>query len=319
MDNYQILGVSKDVTDEELKKKIKALAKQYHPDMNIGKEKEAEEKFKEAMEAYQKIIKERQNGISNNTTNSNSSSKSKSNSSSSSKSNNDDWIKKSNEYKRQKAELERQQAAMKKKEEKTKDDLRFANREYNTWGIKRNNYYGEIRISLINLINEANNYYYSKIEDMNHSILKAFKKEARLEIEKESKEIIDLLKNTQELMEQYYQDEQDSLLFIINFKKNEIEILQRIALNEFNKFIASLQDYQKNQAEITENREKYSNEITRLENKLEGLKPLLQKLEKKLTNLKKLEQNFYDSLFNDINFEEVFSSVFNSTHSSSRR
>lgn len=313
MDNYQILGVSKDITDEELKKRIKTLAKQYHPDANVGNEKEAEEKFKEAMEAYQNIIKERQNGISNNTTDSNSSSKSKSNS------NNDDWIKKSNEYKSKIAELAKQQAAMKKKEEKAKDDLRFANSEYNTWGIERNHYYGEIRISLINLINEANNYYYSKIEEMNHSLLKTFKKEARLEIEKESKEIIDLLKNTQELIEDYYQDEDDSLLFTINFKKEEIDILQRIALKEFNKFIASLQDYQKKQAEITENREKYSNEIIRLENKLEELKPLLQEIAKKIDNLKKLEQNFYDSLFNNIDFEVVFGSVFNNTYSSGRR
>ena len=50
MDYYQILGVSKDADQKEIKKAFKQLAKKYHPD--ISKEPNAEEKFKEAQEAY---------------------------------------------------------------------------------------------------------------------------------------------------------------------------------------------------------------------------------------------------------------------------
>ncbi len=50
-DYYQILGVSKDATQEEIKKAYRKLAKKYHPDKNKGN-KEAEEKFKEISEAY---------------------------------------------------------------------------------------------------------------------------------------------------------------------------------------------------------------------------------------------------------------------------
>jgi molecular chaperone DnaJ len=51
-DYYEVLGVQKNASKDDIKKAYRKLAIQYHPDKNPG-DKKAEEKFKEATEAYE--------------------------------------------------------------------------------------------------------------------------------------------------------------------------------------------------------------------------------------------------------------------------
>ena len=63
-DPYVVLGVSRNASEEEIKKAYKALSRRYHPDANINNpnKAQAEEKFKEIQNAYQQIRKERPSG-----------------------------------------------------------------------------------------------------------------------------------------------------------------------------------------------------------------------------------------------------------------
>ena len=63
-DPYEVLGVSRGASDDEIKKAYRKLSRTYHPDANINNpnKDQAEAKFKEVQQAYQQIMHEREYG-----------------------------------------------------------------------------------------------------------------------------------------------------------------------------------------------------------------------------------------------------------------
>ena len=69
MDPYQILGISPNASDDEVKHAYRTLSKKYHPDANINSVHQAEytEKFKQVQNAYKTIMDNRKKGFTNQT------------------------------------------------------------------------------------------------------------------------------------------------------------------------------------------------------------------------------------------------------------
>lgn len=71
IDPYKVLGILSTASDDEVKKAYRKLSRMYHPDANLNNpnKDQAEEKFKEVQQAYDRVMKERTGGYSSRDTN----------------------------------------------------------------------------------------------------------------------------------------------------------------------------------------------------------------------------------------------------------
>ncbi len=61
-DYYEVLGIDKGSTKDNIKRAYRGLAKEHHPDVNRDNQKDAEEKFKEISEAYAVLSDDQKTG-----------------------------------------------------------------------------------------------------------------------------------------------------------------------------------------------------------------------------------------------------------------
>ena len=61
-DPYEVLGLTRGASDEEIKKAYRALSRKYHPDANVNNPNaaQAEERFKQVQAAYDQLMKEKE-------------------------------------------------------------------------------------------------------------------------------------------------------------------------------------------------------------------------------------------------------------------
>mgnify|MGYP003299473565 CR=1 FL=1 len=66
MDPYEVLGLKRGASDEEIKKAYRTMSRKYHPDANVNNPNaaQAEEKFKQVQAAYEQIMREKEQGYS---------------------------------------------------------------------------------------------------------------------------------------------------------------------------------------------------------------------------------------------------------------
>lgn len=66
MDPYEVLGLKRGASDDEIKKAYRTMSRKYHPDANVNNPNaaQAEEKFKQVQAAYEQIMREKEQGYS---------------------------------------------------------------------------------------------------------------------------------------------------------------------------------------------------------------------------------------------------------------
>lgn len=286
MDNYQILGVKPDASQEEIDKSLKNLRRKYHPDNNKENEQEALKKFQEVEVAYNKIMEDRKKQAS-------------ALYQQSSDFQNKDYKEQLNKYKAKESEIENRK---KKKETELKEEKS----NFNIEKIKQTRYRTNLRIYLYDLLTAINNYYSEEIMNNVNSLLSAFKKEAKRKLEEEEKEIITVLTAVSEQIEKIIKEDQndDSILFTISFKEGCVNNIKKIASKEFGVFLTSLQDYKKQHSQIVDSLESNLIKQQQLEKEIEELTQLLEKVQEKIKQLKAMNDFAYNfNPFEDFQYE----------------
>lgn len=245
---YQILGLAKNATIEEVKNTYKSLAKKYHPDANPNN-KDAEEKFKELGEAYRKIIQNQQNTRN-------------------------DSENRENLYK-QKSKLQEQRRDASNLKDKYNNKLRDNEFKLDICNQKLNSYTIKIRSSVNSIIIAVERHYSKEIDKTNASMLNRIFDKRRLNISKqilnEENLYLSKLKELEQNIKTYIENKQDDKLCSIKLDNPTILLLQKLCPNHLQELFKAINEYKEICESTRKEIDEYEEEKMKLEDKKEKI------------------------------------------------
>lgn len=303
MNNYEILGISPNATEDEIKQAYRKLAREYHPDFNKGNEDKAKIEFQKIQTAYNQLMNK-------------------------DKANNND----SNFYKNEYSKNPNHRNNYEKKAQKAKEDLlkqtmafyqkSIANIEEN---LKISNNYvietekqiaqhkHDIDEYLISIRSTTTNYYTKKFNEINANTINRIFEKKRLTEQGELSEQKNILLNYIETIENklnaYFKDIYSQNTITIQLPDEKISnLLQKISFEKIDDFLQAIESFNNILPTIitrlTESKKIYDEIQEQLNQKKSELNEFMKELNRYSTNSTTTDNTGYtDSFFNEF-FDE---------------
>ncbi len=286
MKDYEILGVSPNATDKEVKMAYRNLLKKWHPDNNIGNEQQAIKQTQRIMEAYNHIEEQRKNKTEKSITKG-----------------------PNNDLKKQQEELEKRLQKINQEKSNVRNQCNVL--KFDILDLKRTQVDFKLSTlhSLINLINETKNYYIQeKIKD-NSKLMKKFSSKKKTEkltkLELQEEIVLNYLREIKILIEK--NKDEEFFERTIPMEENVKIILTDINAFSLDPFLEAVLTYQKKYQELINKIHINQKEIKQLEDRLTDLNTLRNSILKELHQINSSYRNKDD--YQDI-FGEQFGSKF---------
>lgn len=285
MSDYETLGVSPNISDEELHKAYKNLLLKWHPDNHVGHEQEATEQCQKISQAYNNIQEQRKQHT-------------ETSSSTTQKTNYD--------IKQQINDLE--ERLEKIKQEKKSIRLQHIHLEHNIRDLEkeRNDFKISIHDSLESLISEVKNYYVFEKDKSKHRLVNKFSNKKRTEELTEIELEETTVRNYLDEIRNFIITNQDKSFFELTIPMNEDikKILIYIHQIKFDILMDCILKYHEKYQELADKIHISEQEKKPLENRIADLDMLRDSIQKDLNQLKNkpYEYNYsFSDFFDDMN------------------
>lgn len=287
MNNYDILGISPNATEDEIKQAYRKLAREYHPDFNKGNEDKAKIEFQKIQTAYDQLMnKDKANKNGNNFYKNE---------------NNRDFSHRKNYEKKQKAKeilLKQKIALYQRSIANIEEQLKTSNNYVMETEKQIAKHKHDINEYLSAIRNTTTNYYTKKFNEINTNTINRIFEKKRLteqgELSEQKNILLNYIENIENKLNEYFKDIDSQNAITIQLPDEEIiNLLQKISFEKIDDFLQTIELFNNILPTI----------ITRLTESKKIYDKILEKLNKMKSELnefmKELNQNNTNSTTND--------------------